>query len=443
MFATKHQPGKMFPTLMQSLPRDRRGATTLAFAAGAIVLFGAVAVAADAGIWYAARRGAQNAADVAAAAAATSLAMSGTAAARASGLDVSARNGFPNLAPSSVAVNIPPGSGANRANPSAVEVIVRQQQSLGAAGFFLSAAPTVQGRSVASLRDAQNVCVLALTGTLSFGGNAVVDAPTCVLASNRRNLAGVETTGNSFDVEAFSLSTVGSCPGCGSSRFQLAQRFSEWQVPVENPFAHLDAKALPVFNAGTCLDPGNRPTALAPFETNGRRAYCDDIRVSGNQVLTLNPGTYYLYNASLSLQGGMVRCPACTGDAGVTIVLTGTPGSIGDITINGNAATENLRAPKTPADPDFRGVLLFRDGRAANTGSNGNPPVRINGGADLNLMGGMYFPNAHARFNGTAGTALCSVVVGASFEFTGNAGVARCAEVGTRVPQTRIVVVAE
>ncbi|WP_158287918.1 pilus assembly protein TadG-related protein [Falsiroseomonas bella] len=415
----------------------------MAFAGTAVVLFGAVAIAADAGVWYSARRGAQNAADVAAAAAATSLAMSGAAPARTAGLDVAARNGFPNLAPTSVAVNIPPSSGANSTNPSAVEVIVRQQQSLGAAGFFLSAAPTVQGRSVASLRDASNVCVLALTGTLSFGGNSVVDAPNCVLASNRRSLAGVETNGNSFDVIAFSLSTVGSCPNCTSSRFQLTQRAAEWQVPVENPFAHLDAKLLPIFNAGTCLDPGNNPTSLAPYETNGRRAYCDDIRLSGNRTLTLSPGTYYLNNASLSLQGGTLRCPTCTGDSGVTIVLTGSPGSIGDITINGNANVENLRAPNAPADPDFRGVLLFRDGRATNTGSNGNPPVRINGGANLTLMGGMYFPNAHSRFNGTAGTALCGVLVGASFEFTGNAGVARCGEVGTRVPQTRIVVVAE
>jgi Flp pilus assembly protein TadG len=425
------------------LLRDRRGVTTMAFAAGAVALFGAVAIAADAGVWYSARRGAQNAADVAAAAAATSLAMSGAAAARAAALDVSGRNGFANLAPSSVVVNIPPTSGANRTNASAVEVIVRQQQDLGAAGFFLAAAPTVQGRSVAALRDASNVCVLALTGALSFGGNAVVNAPNCVLASNRRSLAGVTSNGNSFDVIAFSLSTVGSCPGCDSSRFQLTQRFGEWQVPVENPFAHLDTKALPAFSAGTCLDPGNKPTSLAPFETNGRRAYCDDIRVNGNQTLTLTPGTYYLHNASLTLQGGRLRCPACTGDAGVTIVLTGSPGSIGDITINGNAEVENLRAPNAPADPDFRGVLLFRDGRATNTGGNGNPPVRINGGANLNLMGGMYFPNAHSRFNGTAGTALCGVLVGGSFEFTGNAGVARCAEVGTRVPQTRIVVVAE
>jgi hypothetical protein len=356
---------------------------------------------------------------------------------------VASRNGFPNTAPSSVQVNIPPTSGGQQTNASAVEVIVRQQQSLGAAGFFLASAPSVQGRSVAALRDAQNVCVLALTGTLQFGGNSTVNAPSCVLASNRRSLAGVETNGNSFDVAAFSLSTVGSCPNCGSSRFSLAQRFAEWQVPVENPFAHLNTKALPVFGAGTCLNPGNKPTSLAPFETNGRRAYCNDIQVNGNTTLTLTPGTYYLHNASLRLQGGRVRCPTCTGNNGLTIVLTGTPSSIGEIEINGNAEVEQLRAPNAPADADYRGVLLFRDPRATSTGGGGNPPVRINGGANLNLMGGMYFPNAHARFNGTAGTALCGVLVAASFEFTGNAGVAQCAEVGTRVPQTRIVVVAE
>jgi hypothetical protein len=101
-----------------------------------------------------------------------------------------------------------------------------------------------------------------------------------------------------------------------------------------------------------------------------------------------------------------------------------------------------LRAPNTPADPDWRGVLFFRDPRATSNPTN-NPAVQINGGMTTQLRGGMYFPNSHVRFNGNAGSSACSVVVAGSIEFSGNAGVALCAETGTATPRTRQVAISE
>ncbi|WP_158287919.1 pilus assembly protein TadG-related protein [Falsiroseomonas bella] len=417
--------------------KDRRGLTTISFAAGAVMVFGALAVATDSGVWYAARRGAQSAADSAAAAGAVTLAMRGAGQVQTVARDVAARNGFAADASTTIEVNVPPTSGPNRATPGAVEVIVRQTQSLGASGFFLSTPPTVRGRSVGILRSNADVCVLALTGQLAFSGGANVSTPGCMLASNRPADVGVTVSGGG-SVEAYGITTVGSCQNCSGSGISLTQPAAEWQVPASNPFAALDDKILPAFGNGTCIDPGNNPTSLLPYERNGRRAYCKDIKLNANATLTLEPGTYYLHNASLVIQSGRVNCPTCTGGAGVTFVLTGDASKVGGIDISANAVVR-LQAPTTAADPDYSGVLFYRDPRATNGLGGGNPAVRVNGGAQLSLAGGMYFPNADVRFNGNSSATGCSILVAAAIEFGGSATASQCSRTGTAVPQARVV----
>jgi hypothetical protein len=434
----RSSPGTLFSRLLA----DRRGVSSLAFAAGAVSIFGAMAIATDAGLWYSARRGAQNAADAGAAIAAVALSMSTADAARIAARDVSARNGFPNEAPTTVAVNIPPTAGPNRSNPTAVEVVVRQQQSLGAAGFFLSAPPVVQGRSVAALQEASNVCILALSGQLWAGGNTAVNTPNCVLASNRRAAPSAEMVGNSLSINAFSVSTVNSCLNCDSANVQLTQRFREFQPPTLDPYAALNSKLLPRPSNGCAKRGGGNKQTLRSFERNNREVYCGDVRVNGGETLTLEPGTYYIWNGSfLVMGGGIVECPTCVNGQGVVIVLTGEPHLVGGIAIAGNAAV-SLRAARDALDPDYNGILFYRDARAT-TGSMNNPAVDVAGTAGIDLAGGMYFPSTHVRFIGTSGTIACSVVVAASVDFRGTSDVSGCAQTGTRVPQTRMVVVSE
>ncbi len=201
---------------------DRRGVSTLVFAASSILVVGGLALAADVGQIYAARRGAQNAADAASAGAAVALAMTGRDAAIASGTDLAGRNGYAPGGANTVTVNVPPASGPNTSNPTAVEVIVRQQQSLSAAAQFLSPPPTVQGRAVATLRATSNVCLLALDGQITSTGNSTVNAPTCVLASNMRGTGSI-SLGGSFSLTAHSLSAVGTCVGCSGGSLNLVE----------------------------------------------------------------------------------------------------------------------------------------------------------------------------------------------------------------------------
>ncbi|PWS34192.1 hypothetical protein DFH01_26560 [Falsiroseomonas bella] len=429
-------------TLLRSLRADRRGVSSLAFAAAAVGFFGAVAIAADAGVWYSARRGAQNAADAGSAIAAVALSMSGATQARTAALDVASRNGFPNVAPTTVAVNIPPSSGPNVGNATAVEVVIRQQQGLGAAGFFLSTPPIVQGRSVASLREASNVCILALNGQLWAGGNTAVNTPNCVLASNRRSIPSAEIVGNSLSINAFSISTVTTCLNCENGNVVLAQRFREYQPPTLDPYTALNTKVMPRASNGCTNRGGGNNRNLTPFEKNNREVYCGDIRINGGEVVTVEPGTYYLFNGSLFVMGGgSLTCPTCTNGEGVVFVFTGDPASIGGVQIAGNS-TVNIRAARLPKDPDYAGILFYRDIRATTNNIN-NPAVDIAGTAGINLAGGMYFPSSHVRFIGTSGTVACSVLVANSIDFQGTSDVTGCAETGTRVPQTRMVVVSE
>jgi hypothetical protein len=429
---------------IRRLIADRRGASAVMFSASILGVFGAFALATDAGVWYSNQRGAQNAADSAASAGVMVMAMAGANQARLTAFDVSGRNGFTHTAtgPTTVRVNIPPSSGPQAADTSAVEVIVSQVQPMTAAGLLLSTPPTVSGRSVARLRAAGNVCILALTGQLLAGGNTAVSAPSCVLASNQRYGSSIDIVGNSISVNAYTLSAVAACEDCGNGNVVLGTRYREWQAPVRDPYARLNTKTLPRATNG-CLNrgSGNRVN-LRPFENNGQKVFCGDIRINGGETTDLDPGTYFIWEGSLfALGGGSLTCSRCEAGQGVTIVFTGGDLSkIGGPVLSANSGVR-LQAPLNPADLDWRGILFYRDYRAP-TNMN-NPSVQLTGASDTALIGGMYFPSSHVRVTGTADMAACSVIVAASIEFSGNSGVTNCAAYGTAVPQAQIVVVQE
>jgi hypothetical protein len=217
----------------------------------------------------------------------------------------------------------------------------------------------------------------------------------------------------------------------------LTRPYAEYQLPVSNPYAALDDKVLSAV-CGSSPSPGQiTPTGLAS-------AYCDSISLNGSDTLNFAPGTYVFKDTSLQFSGGTVTCTACTGTAGVTIIFTGAPATIGGIKINAQASV-TLRAPQTNADdPDFNGVLFFRDPRATSNNS-GNPSISINGGANTSLNGGMYFPQSYVKFNGNSSAtgSTCTALIGGTLDFTGTADthvdVSGCATYGTGVPRVQIV----
>ncbi len=423
--------------LGRRLGGDRRGSVSLFFASGATVLFACVALATEAGSWYLARRNAQNAADAAATAGALALANGANAAAgRAAAANLAARNGFATGGETLVTVNIPPLAGPNAGDGTAVEVIIRQTQPLLLAALVTSNEPVVQARAVGRAAGSSEVCALALRGSIAMGGNSFTSGEGCVLASNNRGTGAIQVTG-SAEVTADSLSASGTCVGCNSpTAVRLSRPYAEYQPPARNPFAALDDIVQPSFNSTQCMP---QPTngVMVPYSAANPRAYCQDVPPNGVKTLTFQPGHYYFNNASLDIQSEKVTCPACTGGAGVTIVFTGNPATIGGPRINANASV-NLVAPNAnPVNPLYNGVLFHRDARATTTSG-----VVINGGATTTLSGGMYFPSSLVRFNGNAEVrnSTCIALVADTLDFTGTADVyldvSGCPGRGTQVPQT-------
>lgn len=428
---------------LRSLPAvlsDRRGATSLIFAAGAVVLFGFFALATEGGLWYLTKRKAQNAADAAAFAAASALESRGRNPALSAGAEMAGRNGFAADAQTEVTVSIPPASGPNVSTPGAAEVLIHRRQPTFLAGVFLGQPEVlIAARAVAAMVDVGPVCMLSLRGSFTMTGNSTVRAADCVLASNKRGPSSIDV-GGSTSITARSLRASGECAGCSSTRNVIPPTtYSDYQTPVADPFAALNAISYPATcPAGAEAPPTNKkndpPVTVGPL--SGGTVYWCNSTWSNNGTVYLRPGTYILHNTSIALHGGTVSCPTCTpGGAGVTFVLTGSSAdTVGTVDINAQADFQ----VNAPGSGPYAGVVMYRDDLGSNQVN------KINGGAGLNLIGAMYFPSSTLWFNGNSDLTfptVCRVIVADTVTFTGNADIALtqrdCARALVPVPQVR------
>jgi hypothetical protein len=452
--------------LFRRLRTDRHGATAVVFAMGATVLIGLLGLATEGGTWYLEKRHGQNAADAAATAGALALASGATqseAVTSARSLATSnlyTSGGITNVAITNVTVGTSPGIQA---------VLTRRPPRL-FSGLFLHNDPIISETAVAIVSaNGGNACMLAGGGGLNFAGSTLINASNCALASNKTGSDSVQFTGNKATVSNGTLIAEGGCSNCGNSAGYLT-----YQPPTTNPYAaiyNMDTGSgmnMPNFSGSHCLAlPSVTPTTppLVPWSAGTQNAYCgtngnsagSTLSTTGGDVVTFVPGTYFFKDASLTFNGGTVRCLGCTpGGAGVTIILTGTNANkIGSISIGGGA-TVNLNAPATndwchnavsgcsPATA-FDGVLFYMDKIAHTTNGNGNAPVTLSGNGNVHLTGGMYFPTANVTYSGDVSASnsaqACTEIVGYQFNITGNStlNISGCSADGTSVAHTKSV----
>ena len=414
--------------ILGALARNRRGAASLVFTVGAITVIGLAGLATEGGTWYLEKRHGQNTADAAAIAGVMALAAGGnSSAAQTSGTRVATLNGYT----TGVTINNPPASGTYAGNANAVEAIVSASPTRLFSALFSSTAMTISERAVALLdNNGGNACALSLSGGLSFNGNTTISAPGCVIASNNKDATSSISCGNSSSVNVGGLVASGGINSCSGTQ-------SAFQPPTPDPFTAAQGVTLPPAGA-TCHTgnfPGSGTVTGWDWVGSGHQLVCSDITVNGGATVDLAPGTYVLENASLTVTSGSLICSTCTSANGVTIILTATAlNKFGSISINGNT-TVTLHAPPVSdfSSPAFDGVLFYMD--KANTNTNGNPVV-INGGANITLVGGMYFPSVPVKYSGnTSGQSTCTELVGLSLTFTGNSNLSLsgCAADGTPV----------
>jgi len=426
---------------------DQRGATAVVFAIGATVLAGMVGLATEAGGWYLEKRHGQNAAD--AAAIAGVLALASGQSATTSGSKAATLTGDNNGLTITTGIFSNGSFTANATPASAVKAVVTTSRARSFSGLFGTGNVSISESAVATLAATGPVCMLAHGGGLSFGGSSSISAANCTLASNKTGSQSISGASSSHIPASQSLVAAGGCSGCtGLTTVPLT-----YQPPTPDPVAltTIEGLTLPYPNdaqgtkCNTGSNPSNNPVAYNPASSHPL-INCNGLSLTGNFLLYLQPGTYIFYNSSISLNSGTIECSTSTtayvpctgsGNSGVTIVMTGSPGSsVGTINIRGNV-TVHLTAPATNTyNSAFNNVLFFTSA-SATTGNQ----VNLTGDSTSTYGGAMYFPSSAVTFigNSSGSVPTCSELVGYSLTFTGNSGfdISGCS--ASNVAKTRTV----
>ena len=437
---------------------QRRAGTILVLVALIMaVLAGMVGVVLDGGQLMNSHRQCQNAADAGATAAAMELlrGRSNGQAAGAATVFVQQYNGMGNA---TVAVSIPPATGAHAGNVNYAEVVVSNQvptrlvQMLGGPTMRTVTARAVAGWEAVNIdglimaldANARPGINLVGNGSLSVNGTVVDNSNGGGLTENGQPINNgntgyaINATGNG-KLKALNVQSVGGVndPSKVTNYSGSPQSPLHTGVPPQSdPFEFLSppttATGAVATNYGTIKLSGNESVTLYPGVYNS-------ISASANVTVTMQPGIYVIKGGGISLSGN-----ATVSGSGVMIYNTGsdynvntgmpdaTDGSnpppasgnptFGALSITGNGSL-NLTSYNNPASP-YDGLLFYQ--RRLNTQTvdlSGNATVDTMRGtvyakwAELNLSGNgtMNTQFAVDRLNFTGNGDLTLVNVGQHF----------------------------
>jgi Flp pilus assembly protein TadG len=407
---------------MHNLLRCRRGSAAFATVAALVPLIGVVALGGEAGSWYVTKQHAQNAADAAAISGALRLAcsISGSSTCDTAhdyvyrGKQFAAQNAFCNAGDSSY-----PGSNCANSLPTgttqtvqidlptadSVRAIVSQQQPAYLAKVLGFSTVNVRAQAIAQVKNPKDICSLGLgrwpssQSAITIGGSINITGNGCGMMSNDTVKYASTPT---FNGSGWAVYGANGCVNSGNC--DPGVPYNYYMPPATNPLQALDNASFNMSTGKTTKPCSGKTCTIAP---NSPGALYGDLTVGTGDTVTFAAGTYFFYNASISITGGTV-----TGKD-VTIVL------LGDSKLSINGGTVNLSAPTTNATyPELSGVLI--DDQAPHKS---NLAVNVNGGGTVTLGGAMYFPNVDVTWSGTAQNAntTCSQVISNSLTMSGNA----------------------
>jgi hypothetical protein len=326
--------------------------------------------------------------------------------------------------------NFAANSWTSSATGTAVRAVVSQQQPAYLARVLGLSTVNIPAQAIARVDNPKELCILGLGSSpssksaLTLSGGGTLTGNGCGLMSNDTVKYSSTPT---FNGPGWAVNAVNGCKA-GNCNIGVPHNYNT--LPATNPLQVLDTES---FNSRT----GNTPPCAGGNVGNGKScsvtpnstgAY-GDLKVTGGTV-TFAPGTYFFYNATISISGGST----VTG-TGVTLVLLGTTSSL---SITGG--TVNLSAPAiNTTSSHLNGVLI--DDQAQNAVSS-KTAVTVNGGGTVTLGGAMYFPHVDVQWNGTAQNAntTCSQVIANTLDLGGNAYISTQNCVPSTVSQTQVVV---
>lgn len=406
----------------QALLSDRSGATGLYFGLLATLLLGFVGLGIDVGVWYGARRQAQNAADSSAFSAAVALGAGSpdvAGEARAVARQYGFVHGVDGVA---VFVNQPPVSGERLGDGRAIEVIIERPARRIFTRLFLQEAKAIRARAVgASGIGGSNACVVALDATASASaletGSADVNLVGCSLYANSSSPEAFALKG-AARLTAQSINLVGGYSVGSNATLTTSSGVRTGQPLVADPY--LDVPIPPY--SGCTYNSASLTSGVYGSISGGPTVFCNGLRINSGVTVTLRPGVYIIDRGALQVNGGATL----TGD-GVTLVFTSSTGSgYATAQINGNSVV-NLTAPSSGPTS---GLIFYQDRRAPAGVTNS-----FNGGSSQLLRGAIYFPKQIVSFNGGSSTSAdgCTQLLAAEVAFRGNSRLQlNCSGVGIR-----------
>lgn len=382
--------------------KDKRGASAIIFAISLPVLIGFIGLGAEVGLWYLTERKIQSQADMAAYTSALTLRSGGsTSDVYIDGKQSAVNNGF-DASKSTIAITIVSGDTVH------VDVVSTQPRLF--SGVIMGqGSQKITVEAEAKVEPGGPACILALsktaTAAVKFNGSASVLLNGCNIMSNSQANPSLSQGGASI---------VGAdCVyASGTINYSSGLTTTKCTAPVPNvsptkdPYESLTVPSTPT----ACTPvPNMGPTKVVTLSP-GR--YCKDWKVQGD--VTLNPGTYILDGADLS-----VNSLAKLSGSGVTIILTGG----GEVTMNGTA-TINLTAPTSGT---YSGIIFYGDRNDTGTSH------KINGDSASSLEGAVYFPSGHVDVLGGGSTSGgCLQMIANTIEISGNSNLDhQCTSSGT------------
>ncbi len=297
-----------------------------------------------------------------------------------------------------ITANSPPLSGSYTSNPSAVEVIVSQPQTLKLAGLLGVSQYNVTARAVAVVPGAYCILVTDPNGVSRWDGSAVgiglwggvtVTMTGCGIAVNSSGW-GALTLESGGTLNAPLVSLVGTIKNVWST--VNVTSLKQNQAAVADPYANV-----PMPSSAGCDYNGFWASGSQLTISPGR--YCDGLAIAGGYAWTMQPGIYYIKSGQFNVAGG-----ASVTGTGVIIVLTAKDGTSNYATLsvtNGNNMT--LSAPTTG---QTAGILFFGDRNAPSSNTN-----FMSGFTLVNWTGAIYLPTQTLQYGGGGAITGCQQLI--------------------------------
>ena len=327
----------MINSRLREFCEDRSGAAIILAALMMPVLVGGMGLGAETGYRYFNQRVLQHAADFAAHAGAVRK-YKGDAkpAIDAAALHVATESDFA-ASIGTIAVNIPPASGAFTGDPSAVEVILTETRPRLFSAIFSEVPVDIGARAVAAVTaQGSSGCILSLSETASPGvtvqGSPSVTLTACSVAANS-SAADAFSIPNSLNTP-MSVECVYTVGGAYTHSDGVLQ--TECTSVMENAPATQDPYywvAEPAFT-GTChnkmVGKPNQTTTVTPTETWTHpsgvsipvRRYCNGLDAKG--IVNFEPGLYIVEGGTMTSSG--TNAAQLNSVAGTTTYNNGAPG---------------------------------------------------------------------------------------------------------------------